>query len=69
MALNKIQLKVQLKVGMTSIFSNPSPTNNVAVIAEQLATLMSESIDFYVKQGQVTGATSNGGTIVQSQII
>lgn len=69
MPLNKVTLKEDLQAGFTTILSSPQLSSNVPAIADQLATLISNKIDLYVKQGAVTGVTSDGATIVQSQII
>lgn len=68
MALNKNTLKSQLEVGLKQIFANPSTTNNKDAIAEQMATLLSDKIDDYVKEATInytTGliAPSSGGTV------
>ena len=69
MALNKAALKTELQAGFISIFSNPQINSNVETVSEQLATLISNKVDDYVKEGEVIGATSDGATIVQSEII
>lgn len=69
MALNKATLKAQLQAGFISIFNNPQTSSNVNTVSEQLATLISDKVDAYVKEGEVIGTTSDGATIVQSEII
>ena len=69
MALNKTQLKTELKVGLITIFSNPQTNSNIVTVSDAIATLVSDKVDFYVKQGDVTGTTSGGETIVTSNII
>ncbi len=62
MALDKTTLKNNLKSGLIQILSNPTIQNNVNTIAEQLAILMSNEIDTYVKTGNATGVDSRGDT-------
>ena len=62
MALQKAVLKTTLKAGFIQIFSNPQTSSNVNTIAEQLATLISNEVDLFVKTGEVTGADSGGDT-------
>jgi len=62
MALNKTALKNSLKTGLITILSNPQTQNNVNTVAEQLATLLSDKIDVYVKTGNAVGSDSNGDT-------
>lgn len=62
MALDKATLKNSLKSGLITILSNPQTSNNVNLIADQLATLISDKIDIYVKDGRATGTDSNGDT-------
>ena len=71
MALNKSTLKAALETGLKQIFNNPSTTNNKDAIAEQMATLLSNKIDDYVKEATIiynTGliAPSSGGTVTGS---
>lgn len=61
MALNKAALAQAFKV----ILTNPDTTSNAQEVAEALA----EAIDGFVKSGEVTGVTSNGGTLTQTQIL
>ena len=68
MALNKNTLKNQLEIGLKQIFANPSINNNKDAIAEQMALLLSNKIDDYVKEAVIvydTGliAPSSGGTV------
>ena len=60
MELQKAALKASLKVGMIQIFSNPSTNNNVETIAEQLAELIADKVDVFVKTGKAIGADSGG---------
>lgn len=69
MALNKAALKTALQSGLESILNNPETESNVATVSDQIATLISDEVDAYVKQGQIIATTSDGATIVMSQII
>jgi hypothetical protein len=60
MALNKATLKAELQAGLITILSNPQTTSNVNTIAEQMATLLSDKIDDYVKTGNAVGTDSGG---------
>lgn len=62
MALQKTALKNGLKTGLIQIFSSPQTQSNVNTIADQLATLLADKIDTYVKTGKATGTDSNGDT-------
>ncbi len=71
MALNKATLKSALETGLKQIFSNPSTSNNKDAIAEQMALLISDKVDDYVKEATIiytTGliAPSSGGTVTGS---
>lgn len=68
MALNKTTLKAELEIGLKQIFDNPNITNNKDAVAEQMAVLLSDKIDDYVKEAKInytTGlvAPSSGGTV------
>ena len=60
MALDKAQLKSKL----VRLFNKPQKASNVDQVAGDLAT----AIDEFVKTATVTGATSDGATLVQTQI-
>ena len=60
MALDKATLKSELKAGFITIFSNPKTSNNVNTVAEQLATLISDKVDVYVKTGKAVGTDTRG---------
>ena len=69
MALDKATLQTELESGFTDIFSHPNYDGNVQTIAQQMAELVADKVDAFVKTGKVTGTVSNGATIVTSQII
>jgi hypothetical protein len=60
MALNKTILKTELQAGLITILNNPQTTKNVTVIAEQMATLLADKIDNYVKTGNAVGTDTQG---------
>jgi hypothetical protein len=62
MALQKAALKNSLKIGFKQILSNPSIQNNVDQIANQMAILISDNIDVFVKTGNAVGTDSDGNT-------
>jgi len=62
MALQKSVLKNNLKTGLIQILSNPNTQNNVTQIANQLATLISDEVDAFVKTGQAVGSDTGGDT-------
>ena len=68
MALNKATLKSSLEIGLKQIFGNPKINNNKDAVAEQMALLISNKVDDYVKEATIiytTGliAPSSGGTV------
>lgn len=69
MALDKATLQTELEAGFIEIFNRPNIDNNIQSIAQEMAELIADKVDVYVKTGKVTGTISNGGTIVTSQII
>lgn len=69
MALDKATLQSELEAGFIDIFNRPNIDNNIQSIAQEMAELIANKVDVYVKTGKVTGTISNGGTIVTSQII
>ena len=69
MALDKATLQTELETGFKEIFNRPNVDNNIQSIAQEMAQLIADKVDVYVKTGKVTGTISNGGTIVTSQII
>lgn len=68
MGLNKAALKSALEIGLKQIFDNPNINNNKDAVAEQMALLISDKVDDYVKGATIiyiTGliAPSSGGTV------
>jgi len=71
MALNKATLKSALEIGFKQIFDNPNINNNKDAVAEQMALLISDKVDDYVKEAKIIYATgliapSSGGTVTGS---
>ncbi|AUS06486.1 hypothetical protein [Pseudotamlana carrageenivorans] len=62
MALNKTALKSELQQGFINIFSDPKTENNVEEVAEQLADLISNKVNDFVKTGSAIGVDSRGDT-------
>ena len=60
MALDKAQLKSRL----VRLFNKPQTVSNVDQVAGDLAA----AIDEFVKTATVTGATSDGATLVRTKI-
>lgn len=59
MALNKIQLKAEIK----SMLNELKEDLNQSQAIERFATKLSDAIDVYVKTAEVVGTDSNNGPI------
>lgn len=62
MAFDKTTLKTALENGLKQIFDSPNTSNNKDAVAEQMAQLIADKVDDYVKTGNAVGTDSNGDT-------